>query len=52
MTASVQLKKKILVVSLKGLAPRRTDWRETASRKVTLTLGSSSLLLTDASKCE
>jgi hypothetical protein len=27
MTARVQLQKKIMVVSLKGLAPRRTDWR-------------------------
>jgi hypothetical protein len=34
---SVQLKG-MLIVSLSGLAPRRTDWRQTASRKVTLTL--------------
>jgi hypothetical protein len=31
-------KKKSLVVSLKGLMPRRTDWWETANRKVTLIL--------------
>jgi hypothetical protein len=35
----VQLqKKKSVVVSLKGLAPRRTDWRKIAIRKVTLNL--------------
>jgi hypothetical protein len=39
MKASVQLKKKrnLLVVSVKGLSPRRTDWRKTASLSVTPT---------------
>jgi hypothetical protein len=40
MTARVNLqkKKKILWCSSRGLGPKRTDWRQTASRKVTLTL--------------
>jgi hypothetical protein len=37
MTPSIQLKK-VLVVSLKGLSPRLTDWWKTASFKVTLIL--------------
>jgi hypothetical protein len=28
---------KLLVVGLKGLSPRQTDWLQTASRKVTVT---------------
>jgi hypothetical protein len=38
MTVGVQLKKKSWPWVPRGLAPRRTDWRLTASRKVTLTL--------------
>jgi hypothetical protein len=32
------VEKEMLAVSLKGLAPRPTDWGQTVSRKVTLTL--------------
>jgi hypothetical protein len=38
MTASVQLKTNLCWWVSRGLAPRRTDWRQTARRKVTLTL--------------
>jgi hypothetical protein len=37
-TTSVHLRKKMLVVSLKGLGARQTDGLQTTSHKVTLTL--------------
>jgi hypothetical protein len=38
-------------VVLKGLAPGRTDWGETASRKATVTLSENSEVTHDENRC-